>query len=239
MKIALSVGHSILKNGNITSANGFVNEYKYNKDLANYLVKYLKELDCDVDLIICPEKKFTKASEESTYKLNRINKAEKYDLVVELHLNASSPLANGTEVLYVSETGRFYAEKIQLKLSSIFKNRGIKKRNDLYMLTKTKPVAIIIESFFCTNKDDCKKGEDKDKIARLIAEAITNKKISNSNLYRVTADVLNIRAGAGTQNKIKGQIKDKGTYTITEKKGNWGKLKSGAGWICLDYCKKV
>lgn len=56
---------------------------------------------------------------------------------------------------------------------------------------------------------------------------------------RITADVLNIRDGAGTNYKINGVIRDKGTYTITQTSGNWGKLKSGAGWICLDYTKRV
>ena len=58
-------------------------------------------------------------------------------------------------------------------------------------------------------------------------------------LIRVTADVLNVRAGAGTNYKITSKLKRYETYTIVEKKGNWGKLKSGAGWICLDYTKKV
>lgn len=58
-------------------------------------------------------------------------------------------------------------------------------------------------------------------------------------LMRVTCDALNIRAGAGTSYAIKGCIRDKGTYTIVETKNGWGKLKSGAGWICLAYTKKV
>ena len=58
-------------------------------------------------------------------------------------------------------------------------------------------------------------------------------------LVKVTANVLNIREGAGTKYKVVGQIKDKGTYTIIETKNNWGKLKSGAGWICLDYTNKT
>lgn len=61
----------------------------------------------------------------------------------------------------------------------------------------------------------------------------------NSYLVKVTADALNIRSGAGTNNAIVGCIRDKGTYTIVETSGNWGKLKSGAGWICLDYTTKV
>lgn len=62
---------------------------------------------------------------------------------------------------------------------------------------------------------------------------------SDSYLVKVTTGALNIREGAGTQYPITGQIRDKGTYTIVETQGNWGKLKSGAGWICLDYTSKV
>ena len=54
---------------------------------------------------------------------------------------------------------------------------------------------------------------------------------------RVTDDALNIRSGAGVSNRIVGCIKDKGIYTIVAEKivsgQTWGKLKSGAGWICL------
>jgi len=60
-----------------------------------------------------------------------------------------------------------------------------------------------------------------------------------SYLVKVTADALNIRKGPSTSYSIVGVIKDKGVYTIVEEKDNWGKLKSGAGWICLNYTKKV
>lgn len=56
---------------------------------------------------------------------------------------------------------------------------------------------------------------------------------------RVTADVLNIRAGAGTNYKINGTITDNGVYTIVEEKNGFGKLKSNAGWVSLDYTKKI
>lgn len=63
-------------------------------------------------------------------------------------------------------------------------------------------------------------------------------------LVKVTANVLNIRDDAGIEYEITGQIKDHGTYTIiAEKDGTgaskWGKLKSGAGWISLDYAERV
>lgn len=58
-------------------------------------------------------------------------------------------------------------------------------------------------------------------------------------LVRVTASVLNIRAGAGTGYKVTGTIRKGGVFTIVEEKNGWGKLKSGAGWISLSYTVKV
>ncbi len=57
-------------------------------------------------------------------------------------------------------------------------------------------------------------------------------------LVRVTVTDLYIRKGPGTTYKKKGFIKP-GVYTIIETSGEWGKLKSGAGWICLDYVNRV
>ena len=64
---------------------------------------------------------------------------------------------------------------------------------------------------------------------------------SNAATYRVKVmvDALNIRSGPGTQYKINGCIRDSGVYTIVETQGNWAKLKSGAGWICMDYVIKI
>ena len=56
---------------------------------------------------------------------------------------------------------------------------------------------------------------------------------------KVTCDALGYRSGPSTSYKINGVIRDKGTYTIVDVKNNWGKLKSGAGWICLDYTVRV
>lgn len=65
---------------------------------------------------------------------------------------------------------------------------------------------------------------------------------------KITADVLNIRKGPGTNYGTNygtnGSIKGGGIYTIVaESTGTgatkWGKLKSGAGWISLDYASKV
>ncbi|MCQ4774189.1 N-acetylmuramoyl-L-alanine amidase [Gemmiger sp.] len=61
---------------------------------------------------------------------------------------------------------------------------------------------------------------------------------------KVTASVLNIRKGAGTNYALAGTIRNGGVYTIVQESTGqgatkWGKLKSGAGWISLDYTTKV
>lgn len=60
---------------------------------------------------------------------------------------------------------------------------------------------------------------------------------------KITATNLNIRSGPGTNYGTKGTI-DPGVYTIVaEASGTgaskWGKLKSGIGWISLDYATKT
>lgn len=60
-----------------------------------------------------------------------------------------------------------------------------------------------------------------------------------SYLVKVTANCLNIREKPTTNSAITGQIIDKGVYTIVETSSNWGRLKSGMGWICLDYTTDV
>ena len=64
--------------------------------------------------------------------------------------------------------------------------------------------------------------------------------------YKVQIDIanLNIRKGPGTNYGKTGQFTGKGIFTIVqESKGEgatlWGKLKSGAGWISLDFAKKI
>lgn len=177
MRILLTVGHSKLKNGSYTSADGTSmgggNEYKFCKSLSTYLKKELQAKGHEVDRVVCPEGIFTKSTEEKQYKL-AIEKATEYDLTIELHLNASdNKNAEGCEVLYKTANGKKYADKIQKKLATLFKNRGVKQRNDLYILNQTRSPAVLIEVFFCTNKKEWKYAKvNKKKIAKVIAKAI-------------------------------------------------------------------
>lgn len=180
MKIALTVGHSLLINGSYTSADGKIyggcNEYKWCKTFSKQLSSALRKNGHKVKRILCPEKKFAYSTQEKAYKLNTINSGN-YDLVIELHLNAASPSANGTEVLYKSSAGQKYATQVQKQLSTVFHDRGIQKRTDLYILNGTKPPAILIETFFCTNHNDYEKAKgltNRKKLAKLIAKGIQN-----------------------------------------------------------------
>lgn len=183
MKYALSVGHSILKNGNCTSASGEgrggVNEYEYNKKLVKIVAKYIKAAGHKFTIIQCPERKFTSASQERSYKISKINSGN-YDVAVELHLNASDGKGCGTEQWYKTSSGKKYADRVQKKTKTVFKDRGNKQTNGLYFLNSTKPPAVILETFFCDNKGDYAKGKDLEKIGKLIAEGLVGKTINLS-----------------------------------------------------------
>ena len=61
---------------------------------------------------------------------------------------------------------------------------------------------------------------------------------------RITATDLRIRKGPGTNTDIVQKAIAPGVYTIvSEASGQgatlWGKLKSGLGWVSLDFCKKI
>ena len=58
-------------------------------------------------------------------------------------------------------------------------------------------------------------------------------------LVKIAASVLNVRSGPGMNYKTRTQVRQNEVYTIVAQEDNWGKLKSGAGWICLDYTKRV
>ena len=64
-------------------------------------------------------------------------------------------------------------------------------------------------------------------------------------LVRVGINDLNIRKGPGTNYNRTGQYTGKGVFTIMEVKSGqgsdsgWGRLKSGAGWISLDYTSRI
>lgn len=84
-------------------------------------------------------------------------------------------------------------------------------------------------------------GYDYAAVQARVNEIVNGSKTSSFTAYKVkvTTSALNIRSGPGMNNKVVGIIRDRGVYTIVDEKSGWGKLKSGAGWISLKYCKKI
>ena len=56
---------------------------------------------------------------------------------------------------------------------------------------------------------------------------------------RIVTDELNVRKGPGTNYEIVQQVYRGSAFTIVEVQGEWGRLKSGVGWINLNYTEKV
>ena len=84
-------------------------------------------------------------------------------------------------------------------------------------------------------------------VTRRLKEKKTGKKVTptkpakthSGNLYRVNVNVLNVRTAPGTNHRINTTIRRNEVYTIVEIKNQWGKLKSGAGWVYMNYMTAI
>ena len=207
MKVLVVPGHTL--NGVGSGATGYISESEENRSLSNIVVKYLKLAGHTVD--------YYEINEANDYLQKQVEKANSkdYDLVVQIHFNAYKNTTDemGTEVLYLSDSGKVWAEKINAKLSTVFKNRGVKKRTDLYWLNNTKSIACLIEVCFVDSKADTDKYlANKDKVGKLIAEAIHRREIeevkeASEVFYRVVAGSYSKRENAEQQLKL---LNDKG-----------------------------
>lgn len=218
MNIFLSVGHSILKNGSITSADGRnmggCNEYLYNRNLVEKVEYWLEKAGHKVTVCIVPERKYTKSNDEISYKIPLENSGD-YDLSVELHLNAFDGTAHGCEVYYYSNDGKEFAVNVVNELGKMFHNRGAMERKGLYWLNKTKATAILIESFFCDSKKDMDIADryGLDAVGKAIAEGINGGKIQSGNggndkkLYRVQLGAFKDK---GNAENLRSELKKKG-----------------------------
>ena len=184
MKILISSGHTLKGTG--VGANGYINESEENRILSKIVVKYLQFAGHEVD--------YYEVNEGKDYLAKQVAAANSkdYDLVVQIHFNAFKLTENamGTETYYISDSGKVWAEKVNDKLSTVFKSRGVKKGTGLYWLKNTRPIAILIETCFVDSKHDTDTYKvNKEHIGKLIAEGINRKEISMPSevFYRVIA----------------------------------------------------
>lgn len=115
---------------------------------------------------------------------------------------------------------------------------------------------LILEHGFHTNSKTVRwllNDANLDRLARAEAEAIaayfakTAVKIDTDERFCIKVanvpegDVLNIRKEPNANSDKTGALayNDPHTYTIVEVRGNWGRLKSGIGWVNLKYTRRV
>ena len=145
---------------------------------------------------------------------NKAN-ARKVDCDVSIHFNSSNGQGNGTEVLYKTSNGSKWATKVQKSIvkGCGFKDRGIKKRDNLYYLNNTKNVAILIEVCFVDNKADVNKYNSK-KVAKAIVDGLVGEEKGSVKMDKVIAYVGDVDKVAATilQWKLKNHtLKDANT----------------------------
>lgn len=183
--------------------------------------------------------------------------------VIELHMDSATASAKGGHVIIKKGYSADKYDKALAKyIKAAFPGRAnsIVSRSDLANVNRATAQGInyrLLECCFISNKADRTEFiNDMDNVAKGILSAFGIKAGSSTTAtkpttssgfksykVKVTASVLNVRKGAGTNYGIATQVKKNEVYTIVGEKKNgstkWGKLKSGAGWIALSYTKKV
>lgn len=218
---------------------------------------------CGVTCDIAPDR-----NHYSFFKAGGTYDVSQYNYVLEIHFNASvTPDTAGDgrmkgSMVYIdqSETGHSVEDAILANLYALGSCQawdGVvvaqrQWKNGLLVQENCRRQGVshaVLETCFVTDVDDMAwYQKNKEKIAAAIVAGIQQgfrlNYIFTPYMVRVTDPTLNIRQAPTTDSKKVGCIRDKGSYTIVaESKGKgatkWGKLKSGAGWISLDYTKKI
>lgn len=160
-------------NKKVPGASGYLDEVTEDRKVKNQLILYLRSMghtvyDCTDD----------SGKTQSKNLANITAKCNQHDVTLDISIHLNAGGGTGTEVLYVSSSGKTYAEKVSRAVSSALgiTNRGAKKRTDLYVLNHTKSAAILVECCFVDSKTD--KGKwNAEVCAKAIVEAVTGKSV--------------------------------------------------------------
>ena len=258
-KLGLDAGHGLKTAGKQTPTG--IKEWTINDKVRDKVVAYLNDYDVE---IIHADNDEGNTDESLSSRLNKYLNAG-VDAFVSIHHNAFTGSWNGatgvevyTDKKYTSADDKL-ANCIYKRLvaNTGMKGRGVKREN-WAVINQNKIPAVLVEGGFMDGSKDYNyiiSDAGQTAYASAVAEGLIEflnipKKATpttstfNPYMVKVTASALNIRKGAGTNYGKNGMITDKGVYTIVaEANGQgatkWGKLKSGAGWISLDFCKKI
>lgn len=177
-------------------------------------------------------------------------KQQKYDVVVELHLDAASPSASGGHVII---SNQWPADKIDKDINNCLKStvgtiRGIDPRNDLLNANVSGRLNInyrLVEMGFITNKKDMNYlKKNYDKFSKELAGAINGKAINGTSggSKKITWNwkgkfTVNTTIKVRRKPGLSGAIVDKGSWLL---KGQWVDFvsvtkKDGYWWVKFKY----
>lgn len=167
MKVFINPGHDIkLDSGAVNPIHG-TRECDIARDAGNMLAHYLETACCEVNTLQDDDLGLVCAESNNWGS----------DIFVSLHCNSFNTKARGTETLYKSSNGERLAKCIQEQIINSINtvDRGIKKRDELWVLNGTDAVAVLVEMAFIDNEDDHSMlMNDLDTIVRAIARGITD-----------------------------------------------------------------
>lgn len=70
-------------------------------------------------------------------------------------------------------------------------------------------------------------------------QMVVTQTVTETYRVKITASKLNVRSSPNVNSAIVTQVKAGEVYTIIEEREGWGRLKSGAGWIALEYTQRI
>ena len=165
MKIVLNAGHT--KSGAGSGAVGYLNESEETRKVVNLVKRYLEGKGHDVVIA-----NVDKAESQAAYLYGVARKANKEidaDLFVSIHFNAGG--GHGCECFTWKGKKSAAAVGICEELSALgFRNRGVKDGSNLYLISKTKTPAVLVEVCFVDSMADAKRYK---KFGNVVAQAIT------------------------------------------------------------------
>ena len=167
MKVFINPGHDIdLDSGAVNPIHG-TRECDIARDAGKMLARYLSTAGCEVRTV---------QSDDLGYVCEQSNEWGA-DVFVSLHCNEFNTQAKGTETLFKSFKGQILANYIQSQIIRSIQttDRGVKKRDDLWVLNGTDAVAVLVEMAFIDNEyDHSLLMNDLDTIVRAIARGVTD-----------------------------------------------------------------
>lgn len=253
-KVFLGIGHGGSDPGAV--ANGY-REKDMTLAIGTACKNYLERNGVSV--------KMSRYRDEEDSVTQEVNECNAYapDLAVDVHINAGG--GDGFEVFHTLSggKGKVLAQNIEAEVKAAGQNsRGVKTKagsngRDYYAFIRgTVCPAVICELGFIDNWNDLSafdEAYEQNKFGEAYARGILKTLgISDSGnaggnsggstggyVVRITASALNVRSGPGTSYGINTSVKKNEAFTIVEERNGWGRLKSGAGWISLNYTERV